>query len=104
MTAITITEISTADLAFNNMSGTSPKRRIIIAIRGLGANADSTLDLDTYVPNLGDIEGTLWSSTNSLADTVGPNWSSTRRITFQNAVGGGALDEVIECGLICNIT
>ena len=97
MTAITVTEVSSEDMPMNRLAGTG-KRRIKIYVRGtVLAGGSGTLDLATYVPTLGNIEGVLFVTDDDVAQVpTDVTWSGT---TITVADAGAA-----ELGIIGSLT
>jgi len=99
MTEATITELSVTDLPFDNLYGTAPKRRALVAIRYTSGGASDTITLATYVPGVADVEGIVWDSMNSAATGTAVTWSTTTVTT-----AGDAGSHVGELGLIVNFS
>jgi len=93
MTAITPTELSVADLPMGLSSG-SEKRRQLVFIR-CTSSSGGTIALDSYVPNIDDIEGLLYQTTANAQFTSTATWSDDD-LTI---VDTGA----IEIGVIVNL-
>lgn len=98
MTAVTLTELSVADLPFDVKSGT-PKRRLLVSIRYTSAGSSDTLDLSSYITGVADIEGVVWDSIDSAVAATNITWS-TYTITAAGHTGSG----VGELGVIVNLT
>lgn len=99
MTAVTLTELSVADLPFNVRSGTA-KRRKLVAIRYTTADAANNLNVATYVPGAADIEGIAWDTMNNAVTGTAATWSTTT-ISTAGFDPGKTLGEL---GVIVNMT
>lgn len=102
MAAVTLTELSHADLPSCLATGTSSRRTLVFA-RFTAAGTSDTLTLTTYVPEIKDIE-TIIGATLDGAD-VGP--TDARIHTWSGAVlttAGDSGSHVWELAIVCTIT
>lgn len=97
MAAATITEISYTDLPGVVQSGTS-KRRILVHLRAPLGSDSSTVNLQTYIPDVADVEGVMYETDADTAEGTASTWS-TYTITISSGAAGA-----YEGGFICTMT
>jgi len=98
MTAVTLTELSVADLPMNILSGTGKRRRMYF-IRATSAAATDNLVLTTYDASISDIEGIMYQTIGNAVSATAVTWS-TATITFADS----GPETAHEVGVVCNIT
>lgn len=97
----TITEVSVTDLPYSNMSGTSPQKRSLVAIRYTSAAGTDVICLGSVIPGMKDIEGQVWNTMNNAVASTANTWASdqygTTTITTaaDGAAGAGELGVII---------
>ena len=94
MTAITPTEISVEDVVTNVEYGTG-KRRVMVFVRG-ASGVDHTLNLQTYVPEIADVEGYMYGTDDGAVMATAPTWST---VTVTTKVAATAAEMCFMCTL-----
>lgn len=103
MTAITSpTEVSTSDIPMELKSGTA-KRRKLVYIRATSEGTVDTLQVDSFVPGVDNIEGVLWETKDGVQISRS-NGNSTTPVTFSaTAITTVAGAGVYEMGVVVSL-
>ena len=95
MTAIVPTTVEIGDMPMSSYYGTTTKRRKLVFITATSTSG-GTIDLSDHVPNISDIEGLFYQTTDNAQFSSTATWSSDD-LTI---VDTGA----IEIGVIVNLS
>jgi len=90
MAEVTINDLSVTDLPMEVKSGTG-KRRALVTINYLPADASGTITLATHIPGIADVEGIVMDTVGSVVTGTAATWSTTT-ITAAGGLGAATSD------------